>query len=46
MVDRSVASVGFPLRALVRVDATVYEPEACPQCARGVPLASPGSRAL
>ncbi len=46
MVDRSVVPLGFPLRALARMDARVYEPDACPMCSRGVPVDAPGSRRL
>lgn len=46
MVDRSSADLGFPLVALVRVEAGVYEPEACPLCLKEVPLTAHGSRHL
>lgn len=46
MVDRSAGKLPFPLRALARVDARVYEPGSCPLCADGLPLASHGSRRL
>ncbi len=46
LVDRSVVPLGFPLRALARMDARVYEPDACPMCSRGVPVDAPGSRRL
>lgn len=46
MVDRSVEELPFPLRALVRLDARVYDPAACPLCADGLPIASHGSRRL
>lgn len=44
LVDRSGASFPFPLRALARVAAETWEQHACPQCARGIPVESPGSR--
>jgi orotate phosphoribosyltransferase len=44
VVDRSVGALGFPFRALVRLDFAVHDAEHCPLCARGVPLRSPGSR--
>lgn len=44
LVDRSVGPVGFPLRAVARVEARVFEPASCPLCARGLPVSTPGSR--
>lgn len=46
MVDRSVGRLPFPLRALVRVAARVYDSDECPLCANGVPIESHGSRGL
>jgi orotate phosphoribosyltransferase len=46
LVDRSAGDVGFSLRALARVRAEVWDADACPLCARGVPVESPGSRHL
>jgi orotate phosphoribosyltransferase len=46
MVDRSSADLPFPLRAVVRVEARVFEPHDCPLCAAGDPLEAPGSRHL
>jgi orotate phosphoribosyltransferase len=46
LVDRSGADLPFPWRALARVTAETWEPDACPACARVVPLESPGSRHL
>lgn len=46
MVDRTAGPVGFPMRALVRVDARVFAPEECPLCASGEPLWGRGSRHL
>ena len=46
LVDRSVGDLPFPLRALVQVEAGVYEPDHCPLCADGVPIESHGSRRL
>ena len=46
LVDRSPAPVDIPLRAVVRVQADAWEPEACPLCRQGVPLTAPGSRYL
>lgn len=46
VVDRSggAIDVGVPLHALIRLDLPTYDPEACPLCARGVPVVKPGSR--
>jgi len=44
IIDRSGASLAFPLRAVVRVDATAWPAESCPLCAAGKPLDAPGSR--
>lgn len=44
LVDRSTAELPFPLRALTRVAADAWPPEACPRCADGEPVESPGSR--
>ena len=46
LVDRSTGPLPFPLRAVVRVEAEAFDPDACPLCARGEPLESPGSRHL
>lgn len=46
LVDRSVTDVGFPLRAVVRIEAASWDPSECPLCASGVPVAAPGSRHL
>ena len=46
LVDRSPGDVGFPMRALTRVEARAWAPEDCPLCAEGRPLESPGSRHL
>jgi len=49
LVNRLPEAVGNPFGALpytwlVRGDVPAYEPAACPLCASGVPLVSPGSR--
>jgi len=46
IVDRSGGDARFdvPFDALVDVDLPTYEPDACPLCARGEPVAKPGSR--
>lgn len=46
LVDRTGGPVAFPLRALVRVEARVFEPRDCPLCSAGEPLAGRGSRHL
>lgn len=48
LIDRSggAAEFGVPFRPLWRVAAESWEPEACPLCARGVPLTQRGSRGL
>jgi orotate phosphoribosyltransferase len=46
LVDRSTGPLEFPLRAVVRVEATTWTPDACPLCRRGLPIDSPGSRRL
>lgn len=46
LVDRSQADPPFPLRAVLRVEAVSWLPEACPLCAEGSPVESPGSRHL
>lgn len=46
LIDRSIAPLGFPLRALLRVDAPTWDPGECPLCRSAVPLESPGSRHL
>ena len=53
LLDRSshssaeaAAALGTPLRALVRLEADSWEPSECPLCAKGEPVADPGSRRL
>ena len=36
----------LPFEALLDVDLPTYAPEACPLCARGLPVVKPGSRPL
>jgi orotate phosphoribosyltransferase len=47
LIDRSQAPVELdvPWRSLLRVEAPVYAPEACPLCAAGSSAVKPGSRA-
>jgi orotate phosphoribosyltransferase len=46
IVDRSsgASTLDLPLQALIRLDVPTYQAEACPLCARGVPVVKPGSR--
>ena len=46
IVDRSGGMVTFdvPFHALLAVDLPTYQPDACPLCAQGLPVAKPGSR--
>ncbi len=46
LIDRSGTALyfGVPLRALLQLDLPTYPPDACPLCAAGVPLSTPGSR--
>ena len=46
IVDRSGGSVRFdvPFAALLDIALPTYEPDACPLCARGLPVVKPGSR--
>jgi len=46
LIDRSAGPVGFPLRALLRLEAPMWDPGECPACRSRVPLESPGSRHL
>jgi orotate phosphoribosyltransferase len=47
IVDRGAdaARLNLPLQALVKLDVPTYPPEACPLCAKNVPVVKPGSRA-
>lgn len=47
IVDRGSdpARVSLPLFALVSLVVPTYSPDACPLCAKGVPVVKPGSRA-
>ena len=46
IVDRSGGTIDFgvPSYALVRLEVPAYDPDACPLCAKGVPVVKPGSR--
>jgi orotate phosphoribosyltransferase len=37
--------LSLPLYALVHLEVPSYQPEACPLCARNIPVVKPGSRA-
>lgn len=47
IIDRGTqpARLDLPLQALVRLEVPTYQPEACPLCAKGIPVVKPGSRA-
>jgi orotate phosphoribosyltransferase len=47
IIDRSGGQqdLDVPFQALATVDLPVYQPDACPLCARGEPVVKPGSRA-
>lgn len=44
LIDRSTSPLTFPLRAVLKVEASSWEAVECPLCERGVPVTSPGSR--
>jgi orotate phosphoribosyltransferase len=46
IVDRSGGKQGLdvPFHALLPMDMKIYQPDACPLCAQGVPVVKPGSR--
>ena len=46
IIDRSGGNQGLdvPYHALVPIALPTYKPEACPLCARGLPVVKPGSR--
>lgn len=46
IIDRSgcTADVGLPRVALATLNVVAHEPDACPLCAQGIPVAKPGSR--
>jgi len=46
IIDRSGGNQGLdvPYFALVPISLPTYQPEACPLCARGLPVVKPGSR--
>jgi orotate phosphoribosyltransferase len=37
-------ALDVPFHALVAIALPIFEPDACPQCARGLPVMKPGSR--
>ena len=47
IIDRGAdpGRLNIPLQALVRMEVPAYAPEACPMCAKGMPVTKPGSRA-
>jgi orotate phosphoribosyltransferase len=46
LVDRSPEPPGFPLQAVIRVEARSWEPADCPLCAGGAAFTERGSRSL
>ena len=46
IVDRSGGrtELSVPFHALLEIDLPTYEPDACPLCAKGLPVVKPGSR--
>jgi orotate phosphoribosyltransferase len=48
IVDRSGGTAQFdvPFVSLLEVDLPTYQPDACPLCAKGLPVVKPGSRPL
>jgi orotate phosphoribosyltransferase len=46
IVDRSGGAVRFdvPFASLLDIDLPTYQPDACPLCAKGLPVVKPGSR--
>jgi orotate phosphoribosyltransferase len=47
IVDRSgtATNLGVPFHALLQITMPTYQPDACPLCAKGLPVVKPGSRA-
>jgi orotate phosphoribosyltransferase len=47
LIDRSGGEAGLdvPLHVLVSLALPIYQPDACPMCAQGLPVVKPGSRA-
>lgn len=48
VVNRSggKATLDVPLHSLLELSLPTYEPDACPLCAQGLPIAKPGSRQI
>jgi orotate phosphoribosyltransferase len=46
IVDRSGGAARFdvPFETLLPIEVTSYQPDACPLCAKGLPVVKPGSR--
>lgn len=44
LIDRSTGPLEFPLKAVLRVEASSWEADRCPLCEQGAPIDSPGSR--
>ncbi len=46
LVDRSESPPPFRLEALLRLEATTWDPSECPLCEKGLEIDAPGSRTL
>lgn len=48
IVNRSGGAATFdvPYEALLEIDLPTYQPDACPLCAKGLPVVKPGSRPI
>jgi len=47
LLDRSgglAQNLGYPLEALVELEAKIYKPEKCPLCRKEIPISKPGER--
>jgi orotate phosphoribosyltransferase len=46
IVDRSGGTARFdvPFETLLPIEVVAYQPDACPLCAKGLPVVKPGSR--
>lgn len=44
IVDRTKGLTEYNIKSLLQIDPVTYEPENCPLCEKGIPLAKPGSR--
>ncbi len=42
LIQRNEVNLGFPLRAVLKVEAREWRPEECPLCREGMPITTPG----